>query len=130
MKLDSAIQLNPALLQKATAAPDINMAKIDETARDFEAMFMTEMLRPMFEGIKVDETFGGGKGEEVFQSMMLDEYGKNMATQGSLGIADLVKEQLIEMQSKANQQKIAQNMHNQSEGAAVSRAPTGEESDA
>ena len=118
----SPLTLNPALLDKK-AAPDINMAKIDETARDFEAMFMTEMLRPMFEGLKVDETFGGGKGEEIFQGMMLDEYGKNMALQGSLGIADLVREQLIEMQSKAAEPKMAQNMHNQSVGVS---AQTGE----
>lgn len=118
----SPLTLNPALLDQKKA-PDIDMTRIDETARDFEAMFMTEMLRPMFEGLKVDETFGGGKGEEIFQSMMLDEYGKNMATQGSLGIADLVREQLIEMQSQANKPEMAQNMHNQSVGLG---AKTGE----
>ena len=122
----SPLTLNPALLNQKKA-PDIDMARIDETARDFEAMFMTEMLRPMFEGLKVDETFGGGKGEEIFQSMMLDEYGKNMAAQGSLGIADLVKEQLIEMQSRANEPEMAQNMHNQFLGsAATAGAQTGE----
>jgi Rod binding domain-containing protein len=124
MKLDSAIQLNPALLGKQ--APSIDMARIDETAREFEAMFMTEMLRPMFEGLQVNETFGGGKGEEIFSGMLLDEYGKSMAAQGSLGIADLVREQLIEMQSKASQPKVAQNMHNPLEGQS---APTGEKSD-
>ena len=122
----SPLTLNPALLNQKKA-PDIDMARIDETARDFEAMFMTEMLRPMFEGLKVDEIFGGGKGEEIFQSMMLDEYGKNMAAQGSLGIADLVKEQLIEMQSRANEPEMAQNMHNQFLGsAATAGAQTGE----
>ena len=115
MKLDNNIQLTPGLLNKP-AMPNINMAKVEETARDFEAMFMTEMLRPMFEGLKTNEMFGGGKGEEMFQSMMLDEYGKNLAMNGTLGIADLVKEQLIEMQSKAAQQQLAQNMHNQSAG--------------
>ena len=120
----SPMTLNPALLDQKKV-PDIDMARIDETARDFEAMFMTEMLRPMFEGLKVDETFGGGKGEEVFQSMMLDEYGKNMAAQGSLGIADLVREQLIEMQSAASKPEMAQNMHNQSVGVAAA-AETGE----
>jgi Rod binding domain-containing protein len=92
-------------------------------------MFMTEMLRPMFEDIKPDPTFGGGKGEEMFQSMMLDEYGKNMAAQGTLGIADLVKDQLIEMQSKAQEKSLAQNMHNKSGGLPVSGAETGEKSD-
>lgn len=127
MKLDP-LQLNPALLNQK-APPNLDMKRIDETARDFEAMFMTEMLRPMFEGIKPDETFGGGKGEEMFQSFLLDEYGKSMAAQGTLGIADLVKEQLIEMQSRAQDKAMAQNMHNNSETLPVSGAVTGEKSD-
>lgn len=122
MKLDP-LQLNPALLSQATGKPNIDMAKIDETARDFEAMFMTEMMRPMFEGLEVNETFGGGKGEEMFRSMLLDEYGKNLAITGTLGIADLVKQQLIEMQSKVDEPEMAQNMHNPSVALA---ATTGE----
>lgn len=113
MKIDN-INIDAALLQKP-ADMKLNMAAIDETAKDFEAMFMTEMLKPMFEGIQPDETFGGGKGEEVFNSLMLDEYGKKMASTGSLGIADLVKEQLIQMQSDAQKQQMAQNMHGSSE---------------
>lgn len=126
MKID-APQITPTLLSQKI--PDLDMKRIDETAKEFEAMFMTEMLRPMFEDIKPDPTFGGGRGEEMFQSMMLDEYGKNMAAQGTLGIADLVKEQLIEMQSKAQDKAVAQNMHNNSEGLPVSGAVTGEKSD-
>jgi Rod binding domain-containing protein len=114
----TAIQTNPDLLQKADK-PDLNMARIDETARDFEALFMTEMMKPMFEGIKPDDTFGGGKGEEIFSGMMLDEYGKTMAAQGTLGIADQVKQQLIEMQSKSHRPEVAQNMHNQLEDIAA-----------
>lgn len=77
------------------------MAKFDAAAKDFEAMFVSEMMKPMFEGIKVDPTFGGGKGEEIFQGMMLQEYGKMMAETGQLGIADTIKQELIRMQSEA-----------------------------
>lgn len=120
MKLD-AIPMNPALLNKPM--PDMDMARIEETARDFEAMFITEMLRPMFQGIEVNEMFGGGKGEEVFSSLMLDEYGKNMAAAGTLGIADLVKEQLIALQSGLTEEELARNMHNKDTGQ---NTPTGE----
>lgn len=84
------------------AATDKDMKRINEVAKDFEAMFMTEMLKPMFEQIKPDERFGGGKGEEIFNGMMLQEYGKMMAERGELGIADAVKGQLIQMQAEAN----------------------------
>ena len=83
------------------ALSEKDMQRFDEVAKDFEAMFVTEMMKPMFEQIKPDATFGGGKGEEIFQGMMLQEYGKMMAETGQLGIADSVKQELIRMQAEA-----------------------------
>ena len=107
-------QLNPALLASATKAPDVNMQKINETAEEFEAMFISEMFKPMFESVKVNETFGGGKGEEIFSGFLRDEYGKLLAQTGGIGIAELVRQQLIEMQSKASKPDLAQNMQGNS----------------
>lgn len=81
------------------ALSDKELSRIDETAKDFEAMFVSEMMKPMFEGIKPDDRFGGGKTEEVFKGVLLQEYGKLMADTGSLGIAESVKAELIRMQS-------------------------------
>lgn len=72
--------------------------KINAVAKDFEAMFVTEMMKPMFEQIKPNKMFGGGKGEEIFSGMMLQEYGKLMAETGQLGISDSLKKELIRMQ--------------------------------
>ena len=109
-------QLNPALLAQASKAPDLDMTRIEETAQDFEAMFLSEMLKPMFETVKVNATFGGGKGEEIFSGFLRDEYSKMLAVQGGIGIAGLVKEQLIEMQSKAKTASLAQNLHGNDTG--------------
>lgn len=79
---------------------DKNMEHFDEVSKDFEAMFITEMMKPMFAEIKPDKNFGGGKGEEVFSGMMLQEYGKMMAETGQLGIANSVKQELIRMQTE------------------------------
>lgn len=84
------------------ALSEKDMEKFDAAAEDFEAMFVAEMMKPMFEGIKPDARFGGGKGEEIFQGMMLQEYGKMMAKTGQLGIAQQVKSELIRMQSEAD----------------------------
>lgn len=78
--------------------------EIDKLAQDFEAVFITEMLRPIFESIQTNDTFGGGRGEEVFRSMMLDEYGKNLSQAGGIGLADHVKASLIEMQGVSFEQ--------------------------
>ena len=80
------------------ASKDKDLQKIEDTARDFEAMFVSEMMKPMFEGISTEAPFGGGKGEEIFRSILLQEYGKIMAQTGSIGVAGSVKEQMIQMQ--------------------------------
>jgi len=86
---------------KSAAADAVNkkeLEQLDGVAKDFEAMFIAEMMKPMFEGIKPDSTFGGGKTEEIFTGILLQEYGKLMAETGQLGIADSVKAELIRMQ--------------------------------
>ncbi len=74
------------------------MQRIDGAARDFEAVFLSEMLKPMFEGIEVNEIFGGGKGEEIFSDMMVQEYGKKIAEAGGIGLASFVRNELIRQQ--------------------------------
>lgn len=72
--------------------------QIEFVAKEFEAVYISEMMKPMFEGIKTDGPFGGGKGEEIFRGILLQEYGKMMAETGQIGIADAVKDELIRMQ--------------------------------
>lgn len=83
------------------------LEKIDESAQDFEAVFISEMMRPMFDTVETDSMFGGGKGEEVFKSLLIDQYGKIIAKTGSLGITDAVKAQMIKMQEAANGMELA-----------------------
>lgn len=74
------------------------------TAEQFEAMFVSQMLSHMFSGIKTDEYFGGGQSEEIFRSLMIDEYGKTIAGQGGLGIADHIYRDIIQLQNVADNQ--------------------------
>lgn len=85
-----------------------NLEKIDTAARDFEAMFMTEMMKPMFEELEPDPMFGGGKGEEIFQGFLLQEYGKLMAETGGIGLAGHIKAEMIRLQEQANGQTNGQ----------------------
>ena len=52
----------------------------------------------MFEGIKTDGPFGGGQGEAMFRSMMLDQYGKPIADQGGFGLSDAITRALLSHQ--------------------------------
>ncbi len=86
-------------------AKDMNIKAIDKAAQEFEAVFLTEMMKPMFEGIEPDPMFGGGKGEEVFQGMLLEQYGKTMAQRGGVGIADMVRAEMIRIQAATQTQR-------------------------
>lgn len=80
------------------SASSKDLESIEQVAEDFEALFISEMMKPMFEGVKPDPLFGGGKGEEIFQGLLQQEYGKLMAQTGQLGIADVIKQELIRIQ--------------------------------
>jgi len=81
-------------LKEIENAPDIEQA-----AKDFEAVFLSEIMKPMFKEInEPNPLFGGGHGERVFNGMMLQEYGKIMAESGGIGLADHVKAELINIQ--------------------------------
>lgn len=82
-------------------------AQIGKIAKDFEAMFATEMLQPMFKGVEVDPIFGGGHGEETMRLFMLREYGRVIAESGKLGVADKVKTQMLKAQEAAQQNQKA-----------------------
>jgi Rod binding domain-containing protein len=75
-----------------------NAAQAEKAAKDFEAVFINEFLGAMFAGIKTDGPFGGGPGEGIFRSMMMDQYAKSIVQQGGFGLADSVKREILRMQ--------------------------------
>ena len=85
-----------ALGSKAKTA--MSPSRMREVAEDFEAVFISEMIRPMFENIEAEKPFGGGPAEDIWRNMQVDEYGKAISKSGGIGIADAVMDQLIRMQ--------------------------------
>lgn len=91
----------PALQTTQAIAIDkekIKAARADKAAQDFEAVYISEMLKPMLETVEVDENFGGGKGEEVFRGLLIQELGKSVAKQGGFGLAEHVRAELLKTQ--------------------------------
>ena len=69
-----------------------------KAAESFEAFFISQMLADMFAGVDTDPLFGGGPGETIFRSLMIDEYGKSLASTGGVGIADNVLGEIVRLQ--------------------------------
>jgi len=82
----------------AAGAPRMENAKLRKVADDFETQFLGQMLAPMFETVETDPVFGGGHGEEMFRSLLVNEYGKQMTQRGGFGIADAVYRELLRAQ--------------------------------
>jgi flagellar protein FlgJ len=87
----------------AIRASDKNTAV--KVGRQFEAQFVSQMFKHMFDGIKTDGLFGGGSGEEMFRSLLVDEYGKMVAARGGpngngsgFGIGAAVQKMLLKHQ--------------------------------
>jgi len=106
--MDSSLQGlgDIAVSQSSTAKLGAKMRSgdADKTSKDFAAMFMGQMLQPMFESMQVDPNFGGGHGEQVMRTFLVQEYGKIAAKSDGFGIAAAVKNEMIRAQSiNANQ---------------------------
>ena len=71
---------------------------VAKAAQQFAGMFMSQMFSHMFEGVGQDKMFGGGQGEEMFRSVLVDEYGKAAAKSPSLGITNNIMHALIAQQ--------------------------------
>ncbi len=76
--------------------------KAEAAAKEFEAVYISQMLTHMFSGIETDGMFGGGNAENIYQSMMIDEYGKLLSRNGGIGLSGAVKSEIIALQSKHN----------------------------
>ncbi|MDP6352782.1 MAG: rod-binding protein [Alphaproteobacteria bacterium] len=92
----------PPLPSQAVRPPSVNPTgtakEIRDAAEDFESFFLSQMFEYMFAGIDTDGPFGGGHGEKIFRSLLLQEYGKAMARQGGIGVADTIERQLLQYQ--------------------------------
>lgn len=92
--------ISPSKVLPPKVPEGASKSEIRKVAEDFEGMFVAEMMRPIFDDIKTEDDpyFGGGHGEEMFKSMLVDEYGKSLSASGSLGIADMIEAQLIRLE--------------------------------
>ena len=86
--------------QAGAISSNVRMDKVKEAAQQFEAFFVGQMMEYMTAGLKADGVFGGGHAEETWRSMMNQEYGKQVAKTGKLGIADSVMKSMLEAQEK------------------------------
>ncbi len=85
-------------LPGAPTATSADAARTRRTAEEFEASFLSQMFKPMFEGLRTDGPFGGGEGEATWRSFMIDAMAKQTVRAGGIGLADRVMAEMLRMQ--------------------------------
>jgi Rod binding domain-containing protein len=88
----------PARPEQTSAAPD----EVTRAAREFEAMFLAEMMAPMFQGLDTEGLGGGGLGEQIFRPMLVERYAQAIAQAGGVGLADSIVRELTRLQTMAS----------------------------
>lgn len=106
--------VNPTVLQaqaqasqakagvRAAGQPGGGQTSMARAAQDFEAMFLSQLLQPMFENVDMSPMGGDSPGSGVYKDMLVKEYGKAIADAGGIGIADEVRQEMLRMQEQAN----------------------------
>jgi peptidoglycan hydrolase FlgJ len=85
----------------APAAAEIaGRERLRETAQDFEAIFIAQMLRALTDGLDGEGPLGGGEGDP-FRGMLGDEIAKLISRSGGVGIADAILKEMLKMQEVA-----------------------------
>lgn len=98
----SVIQLTQETTQAAAAVPSAkslaNAAAAHKSATSFEEMFISQLLQNMPSGTDPNGPFGGGQAEEMYQSMMNDQYAKAITKRGGIGLSDTLQREILKMQ--------------------------------
>lgn len=76
--------------------------KVENLAREFESIFMNQMLKAMRQTIPKNEMINGGHAEDIYSSLLDEEFSRRMAYTQQGGISQSLAKQLnmvIEEQS-------------------------------
>ncbi len=102
-QISSAMMMAQQPALPTAPRPTADAGKAAAAAKDYESVFIAQFLGSMFSGIKTDGITGGGQGEEMFRSLMINEYGKSIEKQGGFGMAAQMKAELLKHQQATAQ---------------------------
>ena len=80
--------------QLAEKQPSTAGRNAKQIGQDFEALFVTQMLELMSQGVETPEVMGGGSAEGIYRSMMNEKIANEIAKSGGLGVAEAIENQV------------------------------------
>ena len=96
MRIENLPAADPAVQTK----PPVEDVRLRKTCRDFESLLVQQMLSKMRASIPKSDLFGSKDKEEIFQSMLDEEYAKELSESNSLGLGDMLYTQLAALKKR------------------------------
>jgi flagellar protein FlgJ len=98
---DKARLLQRASSNAAGGLTDKQRRQAKKVSQDFEALFVGMMMKSMRATVGKDKLTGGGHGDEVYRSMLDQEYANaSVKGGGGLGIAKIIEKDIIRQESR------------------------------
>ena len=79
---------------KKTKAAAKEKEKLKKACKDFEALFVNQLMKEMRKTVKKSGFIDGGNAEKIFQSMLDEKYAEAIADSGNMGLADMMYRQI------------------------------------
>jgi murein DD-endopeptidase MepM/ murein hydrolase activator NlpD len=93
-------------LSQASASQPRGGDPVKQVAREFEALFLSQLLSVMREGMGEDGLFEGTTGQDIYTSMMDQALARALAERGGIGLAETVYQQLKELDAHSARRGI------------------------
>lgn len=91
----SALTLQANNLKKIPETKGVSDdTRLRESANEFEAIFIQQMLKTMRKATFESDLLPKSEGEKVFQSLLDEQYAQISAKSGSLGLGEMIYQQL------------------------------------
>jgi len=71
-----------------------------KVSQDFEGLFINMMMKSMRETVGKDKLTGGGHGEDVYRSMLDQEYVTESVKRGGFGLAKHIEKEIVRQESR------------------------------
>ncbi len=90
----------------ATGLSEKQRQQAKKVAQDFEGLFIGMMVKSMHDTVGKDKLTGGGHGEEVYRSLLDQEYVAQSVKRGGFGLAKIIEKDIIRQESRKVAPKI------------------------
>jgi peptidoglycan hydrolase FlgJ len=98
--MTTPLAASPLAASPAAEGQGGQLKRLRETAQDFEALFVAQMLATMTQGLG-QSLAGEGAQSDVYQDMFNQEVGKLISRAGGIGVADAILREMLKLQELA-----------------------------